>query len=295
MRIALTGATGFLGHALARHLLDAGHEVVAWYRSQPAGELGHDALTWVRGELGRWEDAVRLVEGCQAVVHAGVYRPGPSFLDDGDDPLDYWQRNATGSLMLLQAAHRAGAERFVFISSGAVHDHVLPDRPLDERHPLRPGTLYGAYKASVETLVHHFGVSGKLITAALRPTSIYGVAPKVEESKWYELVREVAAGNKVHAAGGSKAVHVDDVAKAALLLLGQDDSISGQAFNCCERMISDHEVATLTRQLAGSEAAIEGQPKQAKHQIETGRLEALGMSFGGQPQLEATLRRLLEA
>ena len=84
---------------------------------------------------------------------------------------------------------------------------------------MRPDTLYGACKASVETLVHHYGKSQKIIAATLRPTAIYGRADPLEESKWYELVRRVAAGQDVAVNGGAKSVHAADVAKSVMLLL----------------------------------------------------------------------------
>lgn len=300
MRVAITGGTGFLGRYLIGQLLDQGHQITAWFRSSRPDALNSDTLNspqidWVPGQLGNAEDAERLVRSADAVVHAGLARSGASFLDSGDDPLDYWNRNATGSLQLLDAASRCGAKKFIFVSSGAVHDHVLADRPLDETHPLLPQTLYGACKASVETLVHHYGTSGQICSATVRPTAIYGVCDKIENSKWFDLVRRVCAGQDVHATGGSKAVHADDVAKAAILLINHDHSIAGETFNCCDRMISDFEVATLAQRISGSTSNISGQAKIAKHEIRTDKIQALGMRFGGDQRLQQTVEQLVAA
>jgi dTDP-glucose 4,6-dehydratase len=296
MRIAITGATGFLGRYLIRNLQDAGHQLTAWSRSTPLPTPGVD---WVRGQLGNPGDAEALVASADAVVHSGLARAGASFLDSGDAPLDYWHRNATGSLQLLEAAAQAGVGSFVFVSSGAVHDRVLSDRPLDETHPLLPGTLYGACKASVETLVHHYGQSGKIHAATVRPTSIYGLAEPASDSKWYEIVRQICQGRDVDVSGGSKAVHAGDVAKAVTLLLGQlssrADQVCGQTYNCCDRMISEFEVATIAKRLANSPSRITGAMKTAKHQIDTGKIQALGMRFGGDPLLERTIAQLVDA
>lgn len=295
MRIAVTGATGFLGRYLIGRLLNDGHQIKAWYRTQPGSPEDHDRVQWIRGEFGVLEQAHQLVDSVDAVIHAGLARRGPSFLDSGDDPLDYWHRNATGSLQLLEASYQAGVKRFIFISSGAVHDTVLPDRPLDETHPLLPSTLYGACKASVETLVHHYGSSGKMIAVTVRPPSIYGVADPVESSKWFDIVSAVCAGKDVLATGGSKAVHADDVAKAAVMLLEQDNSIAGETYNCCDRMISDFEVASIAKQVSGSTSVINGQPKTAKHEIVTVKIQSLGMRFGGEPLLKQTITELVSA
>lgn len=294
MQISITGATGFLGRYLIETLQAAGHHVTAWYRSDP-GPDRFENVNWIRGELGNRCDAERLVESADAVIHCGLFRGGHSFLDSGNDPLRYWHLNATGSLQLLDAAERAGVAKFVFVSSGAVHETVLPDRPLDETHPLLPGTLYGACKAAVETLIHYYGISGKLCAATVRPASIYGVADPVEDSKWFDIVQQVCLGSDVSATKGSKTVHASDVAKAALLLLDQGDSISGQTYNCCDRMISDYEVAGIAKRIAGSDSVITGQPKKTKHEIDTAKIQSLGMRFGGDALLEQTIAKLVSA
>lgn len=299
MRIAITGATGFLGRHLIRRALDDGHQVTAWYRSGhpdlTRSEHDRDNLQWVCGELGNIDDARCLVQSADAVIHGGLARGGKSFLDSGDDPLDYWNLNATGSLQLLETARAAGVKKFLFISSGAVHDTVLPDRRLDENHPMLPGTLYGACKAAVESLVHHYGSSGKLCAASLRPPAIYGVADPARESKWFQTVQSICEGSPVEATGGSKSVHADDVAKAAMLLLHQGDRVAGQTYNCCDRMISDFEVATLAKRLTGSESLVTGVAKTAKHEIDTSKIESLGMRFGGTALLEQTIAELIDA
>ncbi|QEG02049.1 UDP-glucose 4-epimerase [Stieleria maiorica] len=295
MRIAITGGTGFLGRHLIGHLIDQGHEVTAWYRTLAASMPESTHVHWVEGELGNLTQAEHLVAGADAVIHAGLFRGGDSFMDSGDDPLKYWHRNATGSLQLLDAAERSGVKKFIFISSGTVHDTVLSDRPLDETHPLLPSTLYGACKASIETVVHHYGASGKLVAANLRPPSIYGVAQPISQSRWYDLVAGICAGRSVDARGGGKAVHAHDVAKAALLLLNHDESIAGETYNCCDRMISDFEVAGIAKRLADSPSEITGPAKTAKNQIVTEKIRALGMQFGDTELLEQTIAELVAA
>ena len=66
--------------------------------------------------------------------------------------------NLTGSLQLFQAAFDAGVPRFVFISTRAVHEVTLDDRPLDEAHPLWPDSHYRAHKAPPEAVVHSYGL-----------------------------------------------------------------------------------------------------------------------------------------
>ena len=63
-----------------------------------------------------------------------------------------------GSIRLIEAARQQqGLSGFVYLSTCAVHDKILNDRPLDEQHPLWAKSHYGAHKAAVEKFVHSFG------------------------------------------------------------------------------------------------------------------------------------------
>ncbi|MEM6469241.1 MAG: SDR family oxidoreductase [Planctomycetota bacterium] len=305
MRIAVTGATGFLGRSLLQLLSADGHTLVAWARS-PESASRHDfsvGVEWRYGQLGSAEDAAALVRDCDAIVHAGLVRPTGSFLDSGTEPLDYWHRNVTGSLQLLEASKSARLRRFIFVSSGAVHDRVIDGLPLNESHPHRPATLYGAYKAAVESLVHHYGTANsgtanfsaatEMVTATVRPPVIYGINEPIESSRWYELVRRICLGENVHAVNGSKCVHVEDLARSIAILLGSDGVESGSTYNCCDRMISEFEVAELAKSFSNSDAQITGAPKVAKNEIITERIQSLGMKFGGTPLLKATIGRMV--
>ncbi|MEL6105707.1 MAG: NAD(P)-dependent oxidoreductase [Planctomycetota bacterium] len=293
MRIAVTGGSGFVGRHLLSELLSHGHEIIALSR-RSADVLPQVAgLHWLKGELGNQHDARELVETAEVVIHAALSRQGPSFLSVPQDPLAYWHENATGSLQLLEAARRSSASRFIFLSSGAVHDQVVA--PLNEEHPLRPSTLYGACKASVETLIHAFGRGDDLVTTTLRPTVVYGESDPLECSRWFSLVEQVLSGGKVTATGGAKSVHASDVAKAVTVLLHADaPAIDGETFNCCDRMISDFEVAALAKSLCHSDAELDGQPKQAKHEIDTAKLRDLGMQFGGDELLQRTVQSFID-
>ncbi|TWU04390.1 NAD-dependent epimerase/dehydratase family protein [Stieleria varia] len=295
MLVSLTGGTGFLGRYLIERFITAGYEVRAWCRCLPDEDHLDPRVHWIQGTLKDDESAERLLAKSDAVVHSAVHRSTDSFIADVDDPQHYFDLNVGGSLKLLETAARQRVGRFVFISSGAVHDQILSDRPLDETHPLWPKSFYGACKAATEALIHHYGMSGKLQTCSLRPTAIYAVAQPTEQSKWYELITQVVSERDVDVSGGSKEVHASDVAKAAHLLLTTDRPIAGESFNCCDRMISHHEVASIAKRLTGSHSQIHGDRKEAKHQIDTSKIRSLGMEFGGTPLLEQTIQTLVDS
>ena len=275
-------------------LLSCGHQVAAWRRGTADEPFDRAKdVRWLSGRLGDQRATDELIDGADAVVHAAVHRDQKNFMDHPTDPVSYAEANVIGAVRLLQSSVDHGVKRFVNVSSGAVHQRVLADRPLDETHPLWPETIYGAAKASVETMVHAYGFGRKLNVCTLRPTAIYGVADPVEASKWYELIKEVAAGNTVEPTGGSKEVHVADVARAIRILLETDQPIAGETYNCSDRMISRYEVAEIAKRLSGSSASIHGERKFAKNRIDTTKLQELGMQFGGTPLLEETIAEIL--
>ncbi|MEX0718999.1 MAG: NAD(P)-dependent oxidoreductase [Planctomycetaceae bacterium] len=299
MRIAITGGTGFVGRHLIERLANAGHSLRCWHR--PTSDRGglerfDSKIEWVPGELGDDAASAALVQGCEAVVHCGLHRAGRSFMGAEGELVEFVRRNVLGTIQLIEAARAANVPRFVFVSTCAVHDVILDDRPLDEAHPLWAQSHYGAHKGAIEKFVHSYGLGEGYAICAVRPTGIYGRAHPPEQSKWFDLVRSVVHGEPVRCERGGKEVHVADVAKAIDLLLHADaNQIAGQAFNCCDRYVSQHDVATRAKRLAGSDSEILGTRMQPRHQIETKKLRALGMTFGGDELLEATIGELIEA
>ena len=248
------------------------------------------------GELNDEGAAKLLVAGCDAVVHAALFRPGTGFRGAEGDLIEFVERNVVGTLRLIEAARKAGVNRFVFISTCAVHERILEDRPLDENHPTAATSHYGAHKAAIEQFVYSYGLGTGYAICALRPTGVYGLAHRPSNSKWFDLVKAVVNGQAVTCQRGGKEVHAADVANAVELLLDAPASkIAGEAFNCYDRYVSEWDVAHLAKQLSGSKSDIGGQQTSPKNQIVTDKLRSLGMTFGGQQLLEATVRRLVEA
>lgn len=301
MQIAVTGATGFLGRYLVRVLAEAGHGLRCWHRPS-SDRSGFDRwaarIDWRPGELADAAATAELVAGVDAVVHSALdwQRDSGTRTPARDDLLTFLETNLMGSLRLFEAARKAGVPRFVFISTCAVHEVILDDRPLDEAHPLWPERHYGAHKAALEKFVHSYGLGEeRWPICALRPTGIYGVGHPPASSRWFDLVGHVVRGEDIATARGGKEVHALDVARAVRLLLDADPAaIAGQAFNCYDSYIAEQQVAQIARELTGSRSKIADLNRGPKHQIVADKIRRLGMTFGGPSLLRQTVQELID-
>ena len=296
MNIAITGATGFLGRYLVDGLTQSGHNCRCWYRpeSDRDGFLNTSQIEWIRGELGDAESGRELVTGCDAVVHAALHhdRRGQGLRGGEGDVMPFIERNVMGTLSLIEAARNAQAERFVFISTCAVHEKILDDRPLDEAHPLWASSHYGAHKAAIEQFVHSYGFGQGYPICALRPTGIYGIAKPLANSKWYDLVRSIVHGRDVECVRGGKEVHAADVTRAVEILLTAS-GIAGESYSCYDRYVSAYDVAQIAKRLTNSTSEILGKQTRPKHQIVNEKIKRLGMEFGGTVRLEETIESMI--
>lgn len=109
-------------------------------------------------------------------------------------------------------------------------------------------------------------------------------------------MRDVVTGNDIDSPVGGKEVHAADVAKAVAILLDTEPhAVAGQAFNCYDKYIADQQVARIAKDISGSASAIATPNKGPKNEIDTTKLRALGMTFGGEALLRNTIAQLVEA
>jgi nucleoside-diphosphate-sugar epimerase len=157
----------------------------------------------------------RLRRGRKEKTRVAVRSRDPSLTDLRQGEV-FFGVNLTGSLQLFDASFAGGVSRFVFISTCAVHDVIIDDRPLDEAHPLRPASHYGAHKAALEAFVHSYGFGQGWPICALRPTGIYGLDRPPQQTRWFDLVGQVVRGERIETQeqeferlGGTKTIKVD--------------------------------------------------------------------------------------
>lgn len=273
MRAALTGASGFIGSAIARDLALAGHETTALVRPTSRREHVEPYIArFVEGDLAdetAWPD---LLDGTECVIHCGVDWESLK----GNDLEAHLRRNLLGSIRLLQVS---APRRFIFISTIAVHHDMRPrwGGAIDEDHPLRPASWYGAYKAAVEAHLWaaHFGHGRH--ACALRPCGVYGLDPNLERSYGYGLVQRLRRGESVDKPGGGKFVHVDDVAAATVSCVGNPET-AGRAYNLVDCYARWADWALIAADLIGIQVKIDtSSPAEPRNRFTKDAARSLGV------------------
>ncbi len=167
-KLLVTGASGFVGGAVARDAIARGETVLALSRSAQSDEvveaLGAEPVrgnlaSLTAGELPPCDQVVH----CAARVEAWGHRE------------DFWRINVEGTERMLAAAAAAGASRFVHMSTEAVLWYGQPLRNIDETYPYPAKTpiLYSETKAAAERRVLEANREG-FTTLALRPRFVWG-------------------------------------------------------------------------------------------------------------------------
>lgn len=168
MRIAITGASGFVGTAVLEAARRRGHQTVALTRREQAVS-GADVTTRIKG-IDDEPSVRKALEGAEAVVHlaARVH----VMVERSPDALALYEReNVEGTRVVLASAIAAGARRFVAMSTAKVHGEG-GGTPYVERDPLAPVGPYSSSKREAESCVAESG-SG-IGWTILRPPLVFG-------------------------------------------------------------------------------------------------------------------------
>jgi dihydroflavonol-4-reductase len=215
MRALVTGASGFVGAAVARALLAAGWQVRTLLRAQSSRRnLQGLEVEPVLGDLGEVGSLERALQGCEALFHvAADYRLWTT------DPQALYRSNVDGTRNIVEAARRCGTARIVYTSSVATIGLRADARPSDENDLGRLEQMIGHYKRSkflAEAWVREAARGGMPIVI-VNPSTPIGPGD-VKPTPTGRLVLDAATGRMpAYVDTGLNIVHVDDVAAGHLL------------------------------------------------------------------------------
>jgi nucleoside-diphosphate-sugar epimerase len=238
VRVAVTGATGFVGRHLVEALRQRGDAVRALAR-RPAPALVEAGVEIVPGTLADAPALQRLVEGAEVVHHlAGAIA--------ARSEADFMRVNRDGTAHLAEAARAAGVQRFVYVSSLAVTGPTVAGRSLDESGPPRPISAYGRSKQAGEEATARSGVRFTIV----RPPAVYGPHDKALLLFFRLACRGIAP---VFGDGRQElnVVFASDLARA-LLAAAASDAAEGRTYHAA------HPIATTQLAIVQAIAAAVG-------------------------------------
>jgi dihydroflavonol-4-reductase len=209
--VFLTGASGFVGSAVARKLRDEGFVVRALVRkTSNRANLGDVDLEVVEGDIRDAPLVEQAMRGARYAFHvAADYRLW------APDPEEIIRTNTEGTQAVMRAAQRAGVERVVYTSSVATLRLSPHGAPSDETMPLTECEAIGAYKKSkvlAERQVERMVADEGLPAVIVNPSTPIGPRD-VRPTPTGRIVVEAASGRMpAYVETGLNLVHVDDVA-----------------------------------------------------------------------------------
>lgn len=246
-RTLVTGATGFVGSAIARVLLEAGHRVRVLVR--PASDRSNlDGLDVeiFEGDLVDPESLLHAAANTDWVFHAAAdYRlwvPDPDAL---------YHVNVTGTRAMLEAARLASVERVIYTSSVATLGINADRTPADEETPVSIDDMIGHYKRSkflAEAVAREAAEAGQDVVI-VNPSAPAGPRD-IKPTPTGQVIVDAASGRMpAYVNTGLNIVHVDDV--AAGHLLAAEQGVSGRRYILgCENM-SLREICKTVADIAG--------------------------------------------
>jgi GDP-4-dehydro-6-deoxy-D-mannose reductase len=228
MRVAVTGADGFVGRHLCAHLAAQGDAVLALRGPQPPGAPTEGAveITDERALAAALEpfapDAIVHLAGVSSVAHSH------------EAPLETFRVNTLGAVNVCATARKvAPRARVLMVGSGEVYGPTRPGERASESAPYAPTSPYAASKAAAEVAALQFHRSYGLAVIAVRPFGHIGrgQAPGFAVPSFARQLSAMRGG--VLSVGNLEPVrdlsHVEDVVRAYRLLL--ERGVAGEAYN----------------------------------------------------------------
>jgi nucleoside-diphosphate-sugar epimerase len=247
MRVLVTGATGFIGRAVVRNLLEGGHEAIALVRTPGKKKNLPEGTRVSYGDVMIPESLRRPLSLSDAVVHCAA------IVDYGLYPGELVQRvNLGGTLGLLELARDAGIRRFLYVGSmaaygtGNVRDGIRDETSLETR-PDRFASPYELSKYRTAMAI----IKNYPETILVMPGMVYGPGSQVDI-----LLRLVTSGKFPFFIRGENRVplvHIEDVAEATGLAL--EKAPPGQ-YLCVSDVLSLRELGLVLARVSGKRPPI---------------------------------------
>lgn len=270
-RYLVTGGAGFIGSNLVVELLERGEDVrvlddFSTGRRENLEALG-DRVEVIEGSVTDPAVAQEACRGVEFVLHQAAL---PSVARSVVDPMGTHEVDATGTLVMLDAARDAGVRRFVYAASSSAYGDT-PELPKHEGMPARPRSPYAAAKLAGEHYCRAWHAVHGFETVALRYFNIFG--PRQDPTSQYSAVIPIFIGRAIEGrpptidGDGEQTrdfTHVGNAVRANLLACtAPAEDVAGEVFNVgCGERISVNRLWELIRDAVGTDVeAVHGPPR----------------------------------
>ena len=221
MIVLVTGASGFLGRAVATDLVAAGHEVRTLQR-RPSGVEG---VTDMLGSITDLEHVATAMEGVEGVIHLAAK------VSLAGDPRAFHTVNVEGTRLVLSAAETAGVSRFVHVSSPSVahSGSALAGVRAEPASPEQARSEYARTKAQAELLALACD-SERMRVLAIRPHLVWGPGDTQLVGR---IVDRARRGRLPLLNGGTALIdttYIDNAASGIMAALHRADVAHGKAY-----------------------------------------------------------------
>ena len=218
MHFLITGGAGFLGTALANHLIVQGHQVRVLDDVSAGDPAALDSrVLFTRGDVRDVPKLWTLLKGTDCVYHLAARVSVPESVLY---PVDYNAVNVGGTVSLMTAVRDAGVKRVILASSGAAYGKQ-EQQPVHEDAVMHPDSPYAVSKLASEYYLHSIGALWKIETVVLRVFNAYGPRQPLPPSHAPVIPRflkQVVSGGSVVMFGSGKQtrdyVYISDVVNA---------------------------------------------------------------------------------
>lgn len=287
MRVLVTGASGFVGYAVAALLTQRGHDVLGLTRSATSAPPDH--VQRIHGDLSPQclRAALADIDGvCHLAARTRVR-------ESRTDPLGYWQTNVGGTLALLHAMNATGTRRLVLASTCGVYGDQVT-QPINESAATAPTSPYGTSKLAADLAAMDLAGTGTIGAISLRAFNIAGALPGHPDPDETRLIPRVMAVQRGTAPelvvnGNGDAirdfVHVADMADAFALALEACEPGITRVYNIGSgRPTRVRDVISTVEQVTGRPVARRHVPPAAEPQELLADSKAIQTDLGWSPR-----------